>query len=66
MNNFQNNYEFELISFYNYIYENGKYISYHKEYPDKWFCFDGSKEKEIQLNEINYQNPVLLFYKKII
>ena len=67
MNNFfQNNYEFELIALSNYIYENGKYISYHKEYPDKWFCFDGSKEKEIQLNEINYQNPVLLFYKKII
>ena len=64
LNNSQNNYEFELIVFSSYNYEDGKFISFRNDYNDKiWYQFDGSKEEKIQIDKINYKTPVLLIYK---
>ena len=64
-NSSQNEYELELIVFSSYNYEDGKFISFSKDFADKkWYQFDGSKEEKIQTNEINYKTPVLLIYKK--
>ena len=65
-NSSQNEYELELIVFSSYNYEDGKFISFSKDFADKkWYQFDGSKEEKIQTNKINYKTPVLLIYKKI-
>ena len=63
--NSQNKYNFELIVFSSYFYEEGQFISFHKDNDKIWHCYNGSEEKQIQINEVNYKNPFLLIYKKI-
>ena len=58
--------ELELIGFS--CYDNNKDIdySYFKINPEnKWYYFNDTKEKIINSEELNYEFPVLLFYKKI-
>ena len=66
LENSQKKYDFELIVFSSYSYEEGKFISFNKDNDKIWHCYNGSKENQIQINNINYKNPVLLIYKKII
>ena len=67
LENSQNKYNFDLIIFSVYSNEEGKFISYHKDYDKTWNYYDGTKEKQNQIvNEINYKNPVLLIYKNNI
>ena len=58
--------ELELIGFS--CYDNNKdiYYSYFKMNPEnKWYYFNDTKEKIINIEEQNYEFPVLLFYKKV-